>query len=172
MPRKVPLADLKERFLAELGKLALDKARGKVESKTLRDALRIELRPDIFGVSVGAPHYWAIYYHDGRGPVRAAPGKWLVYFKDPADDPRIKRGYPVRAADIIRLSRSQFLEALAKDQLIVTKSVGRAKAHPFFTRGMQGMDQRAHAPAKRFVREMLGDFIGRVEKDSLNIRLK
>ena len=48
------------------------------------------------------PHYWALYIHDGRGP---APGggagdKILVWFKDPANDPRYPGGiYPVRLSD-------------------------------------------------------------------------
>lgn len=172
MARKLPFASAKEALLAEIGVLARNRARTKIQSATLRDSLEIELQPVSSAVVVGVPHYWAIYYHDGRGPVRAKPGKWLVYFKDPADDPRLTAGFPVRATDIIRLTREQFLAALAADQLIVTKSVGPADPHPFFTRGMDGFQGKVHAPAKRFMATILSDFIGKPEKDQTKIRLK
>ena len=172
MARRPAFADAKESLLAELGVLARNRARSKIKSATLRDALEIELQPVSSAVVVGVPHYWAIYYHDGRGPVRAAPGKFLVYFKDPAEDPRLKAGYPVRATDIVHLSREQFLEHLAADRLIVTRSVGPADPHPFFTRGMDGFQEKVHAPAKRFMATILSDFIGKPEKDQTKIRLK
>lgn len=172
MPRKFPIADAKQRLLAELGLLAQKQARSKIKSETLRHELFVKLFPQTNEVVVGVPHYWAIYYHDGRGPVRAKPGHFLVYFKDPADDPRIKAGYPVRASDIIHLTRDQFLEALAQNKLIVTRSVGPAAPHPFFTDGMKSFPEKAHGPAKRFMSDILSDYIGRPEKDVTKIKLK
>lgn len=174
MPRKVvPIADAKQRLLAELGLLAREQARRKLESQTLRDAMFVDIVPEEDKVVVGVPHYWAIYYHDGRGPIRAKPGKWLVYFKDPSQDPRIKNGYPERAASIVRLSREQFLDALARDELIVVKSVGPAAPHPFFTRGMDGFQDKVHAPARRFMSSLMDELgLTRVEKDRADIRLK
>lgn len=174
MPRKVvPIADAKQRLLAELGLLAREQARRKLESQTLRDAMFVDIVPEEDKVVVGVPHYWAIYYHDGRGPIRAKPGKWLVYFKDPSQDPRIKNGYPERAASIVRLSREQFLDALARDELIVVKSVGPAAPHPFFTRDMDGFQDKVHAPARRFMSSLMDELgLTRVEKDRADIRLK
>jgi len=175
MPRKnVPIADAKTRLLAEIGLLARRQAASKVQSETLRDALFVDIVPTEDKVTVGVPHYWAIYYHDGRGPIRAKPGKFLVYFKDPSQDPRIQNGYPERAASIVRLTREQFLEALARDQLIVVKSVGPAGPHPFFTRGMDGFQDKVHEPARRFMSSIMRDLgvVGPVETDSARIKLK
>lgn len=174
MPRKVaPIADAKQRLLAELGLLAREQAKRKLESDTLRAALFVDIVPEEDKVVVGVPHYWALYYHDGRGPIRAKPGKWLVYFKDPSQDPRIKNGYPERAASIIRLTREQVLDALARDELIVVKSVGPAAPHPFFTRGMDGFQDKAHEPARRFMSSLMSDLgLTRIEKDRADIRLK
>lgn len=173
MPRRnVPLAVPKERLLAELGLEARRLASSKLDSDTLRKALFVEIIPNEDKVVVGVPHYWAIYYHDGRGPIRAKPGHWLVYFKDPSQDPRLANGHPERAASIVRLSREQFLEALARDELVVVKSVGPAKPHPFFTRGMDSFQSKAHGPAKRYMAALLSDFIGSPDKDSVKITLK
>jgi len=174
MPRRneLPLADAMTRLLAEIGRRAAAQAKSKLDSQTLKDSLSIELVPQAKTVTVGVPHYWAIYYHDGRGPIQAKPGHWLVYFKDPANDPRIARGYPERAADIVRLTREQFYHSLKAGELIVTKRVGPAAPHPFFTRGMDGFQDKVHEPARNFMRDILGDFIGKVEKDSTKIRFK
>jgi len=158
--RKIPLRDPKERLLAEIGRIAARLARQKIQSETLRSSLSVELRPNSDEVVVGVPHYWAVYYHDGRGPIRAKPGRWLVYFKDPALDPRIKRGYPVRASDIVRLTRDQFYDALARDELIVTKSVGPAGPHPFFSKGMSSLQDKLGGAASRFMRDILADVPG------------
>lgn len=171
---ELPFSNAKERLLAEIGRLASRRAKSKLKSETLKDSLFIELRPTESEVVVGVPHYWAIYYHDGRGPIRARPGKWLVYFKDPSEDPRIKGGYPERAADVVRLTREQFLTALAANKLIVTKEVGPAGPHPFFSRGMDGFQEQVHEPARRYMRSVMQDLglVGPVEKDSVKIRLK
>ncbi len=174
MPRRsdLPFRDPMIRLLAEIGRMAKAQARGAIDSQTLKDALTIDLFPIEQQAVVGVPHYWAIYYHDGRGPINAKPGKFLVYFKDPANDPRIARGYPERAADIIRLTKAQFYNSLRAGELIVTKHVGPSTPHPFFTRGMDGFQDKVHPAARRFMSSVLADFIGPVEKDSTKIRLK
>ena len=164
-------AVFKQRLFEEIGRIAVRIARSKIESDTLKDSLFVELRPAADQVVVGVPHYWAIYYHDGRGPIRAKPGRWLVYFKDPSEDPRIQRGYPERAADIVRLTREQFLEALARDQIIVTKSVGPAEGHPFFTRGMHSLSGEIGPVAANMLGQMLLA-AAPSEKDTATIRVR
>ena len=82
------------------------------------------------------PHYWAVYYHDGRGPLRPVNGKYLVYFLDPEDDPRFQNGYPVRASDVKRLELSpeEFKAAIRSGKMIVTNYVGPAKGKRFIDR--------------------------------------
>jgi len=164
-------AVFKQRLLEQIGRIAVRIARSQIQSETLKDSLFIELRPSTDQVVVGVPHYWAVYYHDGRGPIRAKPGKWLVYFKDPSEDPRIQRGYPERAADIVRLTREQFYEALNRDQLIVTKSVGPAEGHPFFTRGMSSLSGEVGPVAANMLGEMLLAAVPS-EKDRIDIRVR
>lgn len=114
---------------------------------------------------VEVPFYWALYYHDGRGSIKARPGKYLAFFKNPERDPRIQGGYPVRAADVRSLrdaiSKSEFRRLVDSGELILAKRVGPAKAHPFFTQGMAMVVRDAGAIARQeltqFVRECLGD---------------
>lgn len=117
-------------------------------------ALRNDLRVEIVKVGeleseafVLTDFYWAIYYHDGRGPIHARPGKFLVFFRNPDDDPRINgaaRNYPRRASDIQRLSLSkgEFLRLLRSGSMIATKRVGPADAHPFFESGFASLQSR------------------------------
>lgn len=62
------------------------------------------------------PHYWAPYLHDGRGRVAPVNARWLVWYNDPSDDPRTATGYPVRAADIQRLTREEFREGMRRNE--------------------------------------------------------
>lgn len=112
------------------------------QAKALRDDLKISVVADEHeGLGeVFTEYYWALYYHDGRGSIRARPGKFLVFFRDPDDDPRISgtaRDYPRRAAENrrLRLSKAEFRSLLKSKRLIATKRVGPASAHPFFERG-------------------------------------
>lgn len=135
------------------------------QALSIRRSLTIQEEPPNAGGAVArvvTPYYWATYYHDGRGPIRAKPGKFLVYFKDPDRDPRHSfsaRRYPERVSDIRRLTKAQFYEALAKGELIVVKRVGPAPAHPFFDVGARGLQTDLAAAAaellERFTVECL-----------------
>ena len=119
-------SDQLARSLAEDARLRVQKF---IRSRTLRQALVVVEDTDgTFRLHV--PHYWAIYYHDGRGPVVAAKGHWLVYFKQPSQDPRIAGGRPERTNQIRRLTKAQFLSALKAGQIVVTKKVRRTKGNP------------------------------------------
>jgi hypothetical protein len=116
-----------------------------LESNTLRRALNC--RVDATGVDVEAilsvPHYWAIYYHDGRGEIRAKKGKVLVWFASVEDDPRVNTsGYPRRVTDRrkLRLSKAQFKRLRDAGKLIVSTKSGPAQGKPFYRvlRGLGG----------------------------------
>lgn len=152
---------LLQRVAIELGRLGIKKVLPKIDSATLRDALTVIIEKTGQGAYTSRlfiPHYWAVYYHDGRGAFGPKDNAVLVFFADPKDDPRIQGGYPERANDIRKLSRAEYEFGLRKNReaydrgdppyMIVTKSVGPAGAHPFFTKGMVG-------------------FAGSVEKDVL-----
>lgn len=109
-----------------------------IKSETLRDSIEIQLLVDggMIGAALAWPHYWAVYYHDGRGPLRPVNGRFLVYFVDPEDDPRFKNGYPIRAQDIKRLELSpeEFKAAIASGKMIVANYIGPARGKRFIDR--------------------------------------
>lgn len=135
-------------------------ARAACQSKTLRAAIRVVPQEDGFVLNV--PHYWAVFYHDGRGPVVAAPGKKLVYYKNPADDPRIAGGYPVRLSQVRRLSKAEFYRDLRAGKLVVVDSVGPAPPHEFMGDALTAkadpiVAQASDQACSQAVREALGD---------------
>lgn len=145
------------------------------KSKTLAESLT--KRFDLSGpsrVDVYLPHYWAVYVHDGRKPF--SKQKFMLWFRDPKDDPRLRGGYPVRRSGVRRLSRRQFYywlqknkEALAAGEpppMIVTKVIRKATPPTRFFEndgGMKGFPDRAGEIVKRefsqHVKETLGDLL-------------
>jgi hypothetical protein len=141
-------------------------------SKTVSASLHlIPLSDGSFAVET--PYFWAVFYHDGRGPVRAKPGKVLVYFRNPDDDPRIPgRKYPVRASDIKRLTAADFYRFLRDPSrgMIVRKSVGPAKGDPFFVRAQAALTREVGNLVRKelsaIMREEMGElmnYVGSVE---------
>lgn len=153
------------RILEDLGQQELARVRKSIGSRTLRAAIRLiinesEERGDLF-----IPHYWAVWYHDGRGSVSPVNARKLVFFDDPNDDPRIKNGRPVRESQVRRLTKEQYQEGLRRNRLrppgsrpfmYVVDSVGPAAPRPFFNQLSEGAAQRAEGVVFReFERELL-----------------
>lgn len=135
-------------------------ARAGCQSKTLRQALRVLKTDDGFVLNV--PHYWAQWFHDGRGPVTARPGKKLVFYKNPADDPRIQGGYPVRLSDVRRLTKTEFYRDLKAGKLIVAERVGPQGPNEFMgdamtVRAAQIVEQASADVLQQATRDALGD---------------
>lgn len=142
--------------------------RGRI-SESLRRALRIST----LGrgkVSVSVPHYWAPFYHDGRGQAPKTPkaGKFMVWFKDPGDDPRWGPGLPVFRHEVRRLTREEFRAGLEENRrrgpgdpfMIVARVSPRAKSNPFFTRAFAALAIEA-VEVDGLVDDALGDIIDR-----------
>ena len=153
MPLEQPDVFL-SRITFELARRARDYVRPRIRSKVLSRSLRIDkirgrTKKYIHTGYVEIPHYWAVYYHDGHGPISAPPGKYIVYYKKGKKhlDPRMQWGvlYPVRRHQEKRLSKDQFYRALRKGHIVVTKRSGPAKGEHFFTRGMRGFPSMADA---------------------------
>jgi hypothetical protein len=156
------------RVLEELGQQELARVKGIIGSKTLRAAITLiidesEQRADLF-----IPHYWAIWYHDGRGSVSPVSARKLVFFDDPNDDPRIQGGRPVHESDVRRLTAEQYRDGLRRNQerhaagrrpfMYVVDSVGPSAPRPFFSKLEQGAAKRAEPIVLReFERELLRD---------------
>lgn len=130
--------------LEALGKRELARVRTMIESRTLRNAIRLIIHENEGRAELFIPHYWAVWYHDGRGPVKPVSARKLVFFDDPNDDPRLKGGYPVTPAQVKRLTKSQYQEGLRRNAeraarglrpfMYVVDSVGASKSHRFFDR--------------------------------------
>ena len=150
--------DAVEEMLRLYGAEELERARALIGSSTLRAAVTLiveaQLGADGSGTArIFVPHYWAEFYHDGREGFSAESGRLLVFFADPDDDPRLEGGYPIRQADVRRLSREAFFAGLAENEaraaagappfMFVLRSVGPAGAHPFFDQLAVGAADRA-----------------------------
>ena len=155
------------RILQDLGERELRVVRKAIGSRTLRAAIRLivnesEERADLF-----IPHYWAIYYHDGRGSVSPVSARKLVFFDNKNDDPRLRGGkYPVRESQVKRLTKRQYEDGLRENQnrarlglrpfMYVVDSVGPSSPRPFFTQLERGAADRADPVVRRvFERELL-----------------
>ena len=149
-----------ERLLTRVGNLALRTVRPMIPSQTLQDSLVLEIGIDLLAprAVLFIPHYWAVYLHDGRGVVTPDEKTWLVWFHNPQDDPRTSGGadYPVRAADIRRLTPEEWAEGLERNAearaaglppyMIVTKLAGPVEfpmSFEWFEAGMSGFSSLA-----------------------------
>lgn len=178
--------DLNSRLLDQIGFAALRFVRPAIRSATLRDAVRWERLTDRVG-RLFIPHYWAIYQHDGRGRVRPRSAVWLVWFVDPADDPRLSGGYPVKLSDVRRLTRDEFMEGLARNREMradnpsggdqqfmrireVSAPTSPGASYPFFEKGMQNFPSVAKQIIDNFMMARLGE-IAVNERSSATIKL-
>lgn len=154
------------------------RVRGFIESETLKRSLRVRVRLDRkhVGADLYIPQYWAVYYHDGRGPVRPRNGKFIVYFANIEDDPRVSGGksYPVRAAQIrrLRLDPEEFRRLVREGKLVVKRSVGPVQGSRFFER-LGGKAARIAAPiVSRDFRGHLRASLGNVLRLRGSLRLR
>jgi hypothetical protein len=145
------------RALLAVAARAESRVRPQIPSATLQRALNTRLEETLDGMValVGVPHYWAVYLHDGRAGFGKSHG-FLVFFKNPAEDPRIQGGYPERASQIRRLSPAEWRRGLERNRqhlaaggdpfdapMIVVRRVGPAQGAHWFTRGMAGFIEEA-----------------------------
>ena len=163
--------DAVEELLRLYGEDELSLVQTLIGSSTLRAAALLIVDAQAGEARIFVPHYWALYYHDGRAGFSAPGGRVLVFFADPDDDPRLEAGFPVRATEIRRLTRDEFFAGLAENErradegggpfMFVVPSVGPAPAHPFFDQLAIGaasrMDQLAFFALDSFVQDNLDE---------------
>lgn len=142
-----------------------ERVRSLIESRTLQRSLEVRVTvvgKDKIGAEIYLPQYWAVYYHDGHGPVTPVNGKFIVYFTSIEDDPRVSGGkdYPVRSSQIrrLRLDPTEFRRLVEEGKLVVKRSTGPARPHKFFERlggksvkaveGLVRSDFRGHLRAR------------------------
>ena len=117
-------------------------------SRTLSRALSCRLErpgPRTAVAFLSVPHYWAVYYHDGRG--RAHPdGQWLIWYPNPNDDPRHNGVFPTKRSQIrslkdVGVSWSEILADVRAEIAVMAKVSGTSpvagKGQPFFRIGLR-----------------------------------
>lgn len=95
MPKLLTKGDV-DLIALNAARRALAYSKPKIPSSTLQQAARVRKKPAGGGYQLYIPHYWAIYIHNGRGPSQPKSKTFLVWFRNPQDDPRIRRGYGVK----------------------------------------------------------------------------
>lgn len=94
------------------------------------------------GVTFIVPHYWIPYYHDGRGGFGPKDQPYLVYYRNPRDDPRIAGGYPLRRSDTKKLTPSQFREGMRTNYALYRKNPGGGRFQHMVVKGLAGGSKR------------------------------
>ena len=140
--------------------------RGLIGSRTLRAAVTLIVEANIGQARLHIPHYWAEFYHDGRGSMNPRNARKLVFFANPADDPR--KPTPERQASLRKLTRAEYQEGLEKNRarraqglppfMYVVDSVGPAAGNPFF-------DELAEGAARRVGPSILALFDAEVQRE-------
>lgn len=147
-------------LLRRIGEMALEEVRPSIPSATLQDSLVLEVSSNLVQpmAVLFLPQFWAVFVHDGRGPVSPVEKTWLVWFQNPQDDPRTNggRNYPVRASDVRRLTKAEWDAGVRENNrrraagqepyMIVTKHSGPVvppQSFEFFEKGMETFGDRA-----------------------------
>lgn len=138
-------------------------------SETLRKTLFVRKSTKTNTYVLGSPYYWAYYYHEGRGAMEQtgkSGKKFLVWFQNPKDDPRIAGGYPKTRSQRKRLSKEDFVQGAAMNRrmdpsgetmpyMIITKKAGPMIGRPFFDNGLKNF----RAAARRTIRNKFPQFV-------------
>lgn len=154
--------ELLSRLLAE----AAAEIRPKIPSRTLQRSMvpRIDVRGRNAKGDLFIAEFWALFVHDGTRAFGPSNAKFLVYFVNPADDPRKPGGVtPRRASQVRRLTEAEFRAGLAENarlarlnpgggpmqHMIIVRTpsgspgrVGPKEGSFFFERGAEGFEGR------------------------------
>lgn len=131
-------SEAKLALMTQLARLARDNIASFIPRRAygrLRDSIRFIVNRD--RVIIYSYYYWARFVNDGRGPVRADDDKVLVFYEDPQDDPRIKRGYPRKPEQVKRLTKRQLRSGIERGLIIVAQEVGPAEGLGFIEDGIR-----------------------------------
>jgi len=171
------------KMVEKLADMALTHIRPRIPSKTLRKAVNAFVL-DSTHSRIQIPHYWAIYLHDGRGPFGPREKNMLVWFRNPLNDPRLRKGNkPVRASHVQRLTKDEFYGWLARNRkarkngqpvpMIVTPYVSRPAPPTNFFLNDPGCGMEAFPRmANDVVRKEFGEYVKKQIKRYMNVRDK
>lgn len=161
--------------MARIIALGISYARPSIPSKTLRNDLHGVILTDTTGELV-VDYYWAVFVHNGRAPFSMPFGRYLVWFRNPKDDPRLDNGVsPRRVAQLRHLTAEQFRAGLLANKtaiaagleppMVVRREIRtRTPAKPFFSNapggGMHGFTDHVQQETGAFVRGLIREQIG------------
>ena len=167
-PPTVGAQQLVQDLAFEAGRVAASIIRPTIPSSILRRALRVERRE--YGAALHIPHYFAWLLHDGRDAIVLGRGQQMIFFPNPADDPR--GTIHERESGRPRLTHQQFLAFAAENRrravfgigpiMIVTKRVKGAPGRPFFEEASGVAD----ATASIFSRGFRDWFLPQIESET------
>jgi hypothetical protein len=157
-------------ILTAIGEAELERVKKLIGSETLRRAIFLAVYATLDEAKLIVPHYWAVYYHDGRGSVTPRAASKLIFFDDPLEnDPRLQGAYDVRASDIQRLTRDQYEEGLARNAerraqglppfMFVVDAVGPSRPRPFFDQLSNNAANRAGPTVLRIFDRHIQDLV-------------
>lgn len=122
-------------------------------------------------VSIYSIYYWVRFVNDGRRAISLPQNRPpMIFFKDPADDPRISSDYPRTRATRRRLTHEEFVTARAAGQLIVTRSVDAVAPSRFIEEGIKEARQLVPEKVIELIREDVRQNIRR-RRDKITISL-
>lgn len=155
-------------------------------SKTLSRALEI-VRLPTRGRSERAvlqvPHYWAEFVHNGRRPFRKR--RFMVWWRDPRRDPRLRNGkYPRTRDQLRRLTPQEFVAAKEErdrwiksggspetSPVIITKNIRKAtKENPFFSHEAGGGLVNLASVGERIMESEMDNHVSEVMGDLMNVK--
>jgi len=141
-----------------------------VLAKVVRDAIARQAGYNQFGrledsfrflansksVRIWSIYYWTRFVNDGRSAISFSPDsrRQMVFYRDPADDPRLARDYPKTQSGRRKLTAAEFRRDREAGLLIVTRSVAATQGKHFIEDGIR--EARDLVP-KKFMDLIRGD---------------
>lgn len=89
------------------------------------------------GVRIWSIYYWTRFVNDGRPEINLPRGRQMIFYLDPADDPRITRDYPRKQSGRRKLTTEEFRRDRDAGLLVVTRSVAATKGKHFIEDGIR-----------------------------------
>lgn len=186
---KDELERFRRRFLTKVGQAVRRRARKFLRrhggSRTIDQSLQVVVDRNRLGF-VQTPYYWGVFVHDGRGPISLPAGRFLIWFADQRDDPRLAptgRNYPKQPHRARHLTSEQFFHYLEQNRIakregrgpvmIFRPSVGPVRPIPFFDndRAMKDLDTEVDKIAERELLRFLQKALPRDESSTAKARL-
>lgn len=109
-------------------------------------------------VVVYSIYYWAKIVNDGRKSIH---GKQMLFYRDPADDPRIQDDYPRANRLRRRLTKEEVREGLEEGTLIRTFDVAGVSATRFINKGIGKGRPKASKAMQQFLKGSIRDVLRR-----------